>query len=394
MIAQRAHKIQLDPTVKQVRYFQQACGTARFVWNWALAEWDSQYQAGLKPNAPELKKQFNACKYEKWPWLENIHRDAHSQPFTDLHKAFQAFFGKHAQKPKFKKRGRCKDSFYVANDKFQLDGTRIRLPVIGWVRMTEALRFEGKRQYARVSRVADRWFVSISVEAVLPDPTPGAGEVGVDVGIKTSIVVSDGTAYQSPKPLRKKLKRLRRLSRRHSKKVKGSRNKRKSADKLAKLHWRIANVRRDFISKSSTDILSKNHAVAIEDLLVSGMLRNRKLSKAIADEGFAELRRQLEYKASAFGAYIHKVDRFFPSSKRCSSCGHTKATLKLFERVYICANCGLSVDRDLNAALNLKSQLPAASREVKPVDRRHSRSVPEDGMKQELYRAHSCAQER
>lgn len=394
MKVQRAHRIQLAPTGEQTCYFRQACGTRRFVWNWALAEWNRQYEAGLKPSAAALKKQFNAVKYRDWPWLTNIHRDAHSQPFTDLNRAFQAFFRQDARRPDFKKRGRCRDSFYVANDKFQLDGKRIRLPVIGWVRMTEELRFSGKRQYAVVSRSADRWYVSISVETDLSIRTPGIGEVGIDLGVTASVTVSDGTVYRSPKPLRRKLKRLRRLSRSHARKRRGSVNRRKSAAQLAKLHWRITNVRQDFLHKTSTELLRNNHAVAVEDLCVAGMLRNHRLARVVSDEGFRELRRQLQYKAPVFDAVVHVVGRFSPSSKRCSFCGQVRQCLRLSERRFVCDWCGFELDRDLNAALNLQSQLPAASREVKPVDHPTSRSNPEDGLKQELCSAHLCARER
>ncbi|TBW09916.1 transposase, partial [Azotobacter chroococcum subsp. isscasi] len=151
------HKIALRPTPEQADYFARACGTARKVWNWALDEWSKQYAGGGKPNAMALKKQFNAIKYELYPWLRDIHRDAHAQPFAHLGKAWSQFFaeikaGKPAHEPRFKKKGRCLDSFYVANDKFSLDGKSIRLPKIGTVAMTETLRFEGRILGATVSR--------------------------------------------------------------------------------------------------------------------------------------------------------------------------------------------------------------------------------------------------
>ena len=168
---QLTHNIALIPNPAQADYFKRACGTARRVWNWALDEWNKQYAAGGKPNAMVLKKQFNAIKYTdpQWldedgqPWLRGIHRDAHAQPFAHLAKAWSRFFaaikaGKPAHEPQFKKKGRCRDSFYIANDTFSLDGQTIRLPRIGEVAMTEALRFEGKILGATVSRTADRWF--------------------------------------------------------------------------------------------------------------------------------------------------------------------------------------------------------------------------------------------
>jgi len=391
---QRAHKIELKPTCGQERYFRKACGTARFVYNWALAAWNSQYEAGGKPSGLDLKKQFNEIKYQEFPWIAEIHRDAHSQPFQNLQRGFSAFFRGTAKRPVFKRKGQ-KDSFYVANDKFRVDGRRIHLPVLGWVKMTEALRFQGKRQGAVVSRVADRWYVSISMDAELPETTPGTGSVGVDLGIKASITLSTGQVFRSPKPLKKQLRKLRRVQRQHSRKAKGSRNRVRSAKRIAKIHWRIANIHKDFLHKATTIILRENKAVVIEDLLVAGMVRNRKLARHVSEEAFGEMRRQLEYKAAAFGAVIHVVNRWFPSSKTCSNCGQVKPALKLSQRMFECDACGLVLDRDLNAARNLVQQLPAASREVMPVDCPESgASAPVGGTKQELCRAHRCAQER
>ena len=164
-----SHRIQLDPTVAQARYFARAAGTARFVWNQALAEWNRLYAAGEKPKAATLKVAFNATKYQRWPWMKGIHRDAHSQPFTNLQRAFSAFFKKTAKHPTFKKRGKARDSFYVANDKMSVDGFSVRLPVIGGVRLTEALRYAGKVMSATVSRECDRWFIAIAVDVRVRD---------------------------------------------------------------------------------------------------------------------------------------------------------------------------------------------------------------------------------
>jgi putative transposase len=235
MRMQLTHKIALCPTPAQIDYFKRAGGTARRVWNWALNEWNKQYAAGGKPNAMALKKQFNAIKYTdpKWldengrPWLRDIHRDAHAQPFAHLAKAWARFFadlkaGKQAHPPRFKKKGRCRDSFYVANDKFRLDGKTIRLPKIGEVAITEELRFEGKILGATVSRTADRWFVAIEVE--VPDAQfyrrRTSHEVsGVDLGIKAAVTISNGKVIEAPKLLKAALRRLEIRSRRLSRKL-------------------------------------------------------------------------------------------------------------------------------------------------------------------------------
>lgn len=350
-----SHKIALDPTCKQEKYFLRACGTARFVWNWALAEWNRQYKDGRSPSAFSLRRQFNAVKYAQYPWLKDVHRDAHSQPFMNLGTAFSKFFNGLCSYPKFKKRGVDRDSFYVANEVFRVAGNMIRLPRIGWVRMRESLRLSGKIMSATVSRIGDRWYVSIAVEGDFRSHRSSDGIVGVDFGLKTTIVTSDGSRLDGPKSLAKNLKKLRRMSRQHSRKKKGSRNRRKCAVKLSRLHARITSVRRDWQHKTTTKLCRENQAVFVESLSVKNMLRNMKLSRAISDAGWNEIVRQLTYKSNLFGVLIGYVDRWFPSSKTCSRCGNVKSELKLSERTYCCESCGFTADRDLNAAINIRT---------------------------------------
>ncbi|MBI5781302.1 MAG: IS200/IS605 family element transposase accessory protein TnpB [Rhodocyclales bacterium] len=397
------HKIALCPTPEQADYFKRACGTARRVWNWALAEWNKQYAAGGKPNAMALKKQFNAIKYRdpQWldenghPWLREIYRDAHAQPFAHLAKAWSQFFadleaGKPAHAPQFKKKGRCRDSFYVANDKLTVADKAIRLPKIGWVRMREALRFEGKILGATVSRSADRWFVAIQVE--VPDaqfyrPRKAHDVTSVDLGLKTAATLSNGESIDAPKPLKAALRRLKIRSRRLSRKVEAakvaagfapnarlpkgtklpvSNNRKKSAQTLARLHARIANIRADFTHKLTTRLCRENQAVGIEDLHVKGMLANDKLARALSDVGFGRFRAQREYKAKRYGARLILADRWYPSSRLCSVCNWKNEALTLSDREWTCPACGTHHDRDHNAARNLQwlatvTALPEAS---------------------------------
>lgn len=443
---QLTHKIALYPTPEQVDYFNRACGTARRVWNWALNEWNKQYAAGRKPNAMALKKQFNAIKYSdpQWldengrPWLKGIHRDAHAQPFAYLAKAWDRFFaakkaGKPAHKPKFKKKGRCRDSFYVANDKFKIDGKVICLPKIGKVAMSEALRFEGKILGATVSRTADRWFVSIQVEVKDEQfyrRRKADGIVGVDLGVKAAATLSNGELLRAPKPLKAALRRLRIRSRRLSRKIeaakvaagfnpkgalpKGTRlpissNRQKSAQALARLHARIANIRADFTHKLTARLCRENQAVVIEDLNVRGMMANERLARAISDVGFGMFRSQMEYKSKRYGTQLVIADRWFPSSRLCSVCGWKNEELSLRDRAWTCPKCSTHHDRDLNAAINLQrlataTALPVASPfgnggatsggvpevvgKVTPVRHEHGH---QDGSGQEENRAHLCA---
>lgn len=224
MLIQLSHKIELDANNIQQGYFRKACGIARFTYNWALEEWNRQFQEGLKPSALALKKQFNAIKKEQFPWISEVLRDANSQPFSNLGRAFVNFFNGTGKYPVFKKRG-VNDSFYIANDKIRLEGKKIRIPKLGWVRMREQLRFSGKILSATISRMADKWFVAINIQL---DTTPAINKshvvVGVDLGVKQLAALSDGTVVEGPKPHRALLKRLRRLNQSLARKEKGSSN--------------------------------------------------------------------------------------------------------------------------------------------------------------------------
>ena len=361
MIVSRSHKIALEPTAEQAQAFVRAAGVARFVWNWALAEWKAWYKAGKKPTAMKLKKHFNAIKGELFPWVYDSPRDANAQPFVNLGKAFKRFFDGDAKYPKFKKKGKCRDAFYVANDKFRVEGDVITLPHVGKVKMREALRFSGKVVCATVSRTAKRWFVSISVEVDLPvlASENQARCAGVDLGVKnlaTLASLEQEIMVSGPKPLRAALRRLRRLQRSLSRKVKGSRNRDKARLKVARCHARIADVRADALHKLTTWLIRTYGCVVIEDLGVKGMLRNRKLARVISDMGFGEFRRQLEYKSELSEGEVIVADRWFPSSRRCRKCDVVSVGLTLKDRVFHCENraCGHVEDRDVHAARNLE----------------------------------------
>jgi len=382
---QLTHKIALKPTEEQVVYFQKAAGTSRFVWNWALAKWKEEYAEGQKPNAMSLKKKFNAIKYQEFPWLKEMHRDSHAQPFAYLSKAWDRFFreikeNKKAHEPKFKKKNRSRDSFYVANDKFYLVEKSIRLPKIGFVRMTEDLRFEGKILGATVSRTADKWYVAIQVD--VPDAQAKKKRIqheitGVDFGIKAAVTLSTGESIASPRPLKSALRRLKIHGRSLSRKIEAakkhdqsnkvqSNNQKKCVLKLSRLHAHISNLRADFTHKLSTRLCRENQTVVIEDLHVAGMLKNEKLSLALSDVGFGNIRRQLEYKALRYDTTLIVADKWYPSSKLCSRCHFKNDTLTLGERSWHCKNCLAFHDRDVNAAMNLKrlateTALPVAS---------------------------------
>ncbi|MGB4766109.1 MAG: RNA-guided endonuclease TnpB family protein [Rugosibacter sp.] len=358
-----AHKIALDPNNVQATYFARAAGTARFAYNWALAVWQRQYEACKadaslpKPSQMALRRQLNHIKGEQFPWMLEVTKNAPQMAIIQLGAAFKNFFAGRAKYPKFRKKG-LHDRFSLTNDQFSIDVSRIRIPNLGWVRMRETLRFTGKIMSATVSRVADQWFVSITVNT--PDSLPllqaeNQGAVGVDLGVSALATLSTGETIAGPKAHKTLLCRLQRLSRGLSRKVKGSANRKKAKVKLSRLHARIGNIRQDGLHQLTTDLTRRFHTIGIEDLNVRGMVKNRHLSRAVADMGFFEFRRQLDYKAAQRGGMIVVADRWYPSSKTCSGCGHKLDTLPLSVREWMCPVCGLVHDRDVNAAINLKN---------------------------------------
>jgi len=357
-----AHRIRLDPNNIQATYLARAAGTARFAYNWALSEWQKQYEACkadptlTRPSEAALRRLLNSIKRDQFPWMMEVTKNAPQMAIMQLGRAFENFFAGHARYPRFRRKGRD-DRFTISNDQFRIEGRQICIPKLGWIRMWEALRFAGRIVSASVARVADHWYASITVDTS-DAPVPSAdsqGSVGVDLGIKALATLSTGETFQGPTALRTLLTRLRRLSRAVSRKVKGSRNRVRAKLKLARLHARIANIRRDSLHNLSTSITRRFYTIGIEDLNVKGMLGNQHLARAIADMGFYELRRQLEYKATWRGGQVVLVDRWFPSSKLCSCCAYRLESLGLDVRHWICPGCGASHDRDVNAAINLRN---------------------------------------
>ena len=358
-----AHKIALKANNKQKTYFARAAGTARFAYNWALTEWRKQYEAHKNdssfpsPTQAALRRQLNSVKREQFPWMLEVTKNAPQMAIIQLGVAFKNFFTGSAKYPTYRKKG-VNDRFSLTNDQFSVDASRIRIPNLGWVRMRETLRFKGKIMSATISRIADNWFVSITVEIDSLSHLSKAenqGIVGVDLGISTLATLSTGEKINSPKAHKALLHRVRFLSKSLSRKTKGSNNRKKAQMKLARLHARIRNIRNDNLHNLTTNLTRHFHTIVIEDLNVKGMMKNRHLSRAIADLGFFEFRRQLEYKAKMRGNVIIVADRWFASSKICSCCSYKLESLSLATRQWRCPVCCTPHERDLNAAINLKS---------------------------------------
>jgi putative transposase len=313
----KAHKIRLNPTPEQANYFARAAGTARFTYNWAVAEWQRQSEAGGNPSALALRTQFNAIKKDQFPWVYEVTKCAVEGAFMDVAAAFKNFFegrkaGRKTGFPCFKSKKRSRQSFYLANDKFT---------------------------------------VEIPEEVPLNTHPP----VGVDVGLNRLATLSDGRRYEYQRPLAQQLKKLRRLNKELARRTKGGKNWLKTKDKLGRLHYEIVCIRLDWLHKLTTQIAKTSGIVAVEDLHVKGLIRNRCLSRSFSDASVGKLLDLLASKVPRQGGMLLKVDRFFPSSQLCHCCGVRKNDLELSDRVCVCPDpdCGYLGDRDENAAYNL-----------------------------------------
>jgi putative transposase len=367
MLGVRGYKTELDLNDEQRTACLKHAGVSRFVYNWGLARSQEAYRTtGKRPTAIDLHKELNKLKRTDFPWMYETSKCAPQEALRDLDKAYKNFFRRVELKkqgqwrgklgfPTMKKKSKAIGSFRLTGS-IKVFSDAVQLPRLGRLRLHEHefIPVDAKVLSATVSEQAGRWFVSIQVEEEQEKPTPSATTaIGVDLGIKTLASCSDGKSFANPRALKHAQKRLRRLERQKSRRKKGGKNRKKTCRKLAKQHTRVANIRRDAAHKL-TSYLSKNHAlVAIEDLHVTGMLKNHKLAQALSDSNFGEIRRQLDYKTSWYGVHLVVIDRFYPSSKTCSACGWIDEDQNLSDRVFVCEDCGSVLDRDENAARNI-----------------------------------------
>ena len=364
----RGYKTELDLTNEQRTACLKRAGASRFAYNWGLFPSKEAYRtSGKRPTAVDLHKELNALKQSEYPWMYEVSKCAPQEALRDLEKAYKNFFRRVELKkqgkwkgmlgyPKPKKRSKAIGSFRLTGS-IHVSSDAVQLPRLGRLRLHEHdyIPTSAKVLSATVSEQAGRWFVSVQVEEEQEKPAPTAtATIGVDLGIKTLATLSDGTIFENPRALKHAQKKLKRLERQKSRRKKGSKNRAKTRQAIAKVHARIAHIRKD-ASHKLTSYLSKNHAlIAIEDLHVYGMLKNHCVAQAVSDSNFGEIRRQLEYKSRLYQTHLVVMDRFYPSSKTCSGCGYIKPELSLGERTYVCEDCGLVLDRDLNAAINLR----------------------------------------
>lgn len=351
-----AHRIELRPTSEQARSLNQACGARRHCYNQLLAHFS---QDGVKWSKAAAYQHYMTVLRVAFPWYSEVSSRVTRNAIDDLDAAFKGFFRRVKAKakkpgyPQFKKKD-VRDSFALREpSKFDVDGRSLRIEKLKTrIKLRQPLRFTGKTKQATVSKKAGRFFVSVLIETDEYNPhAPEQASVGVDFGIKALATLSTGEVIPANQTLKKHLKQLKRRQRNLSRKVKGSQRRAKAKLNVAKLHERISNQRQAVLHELSDTLTRTYKVITIEDLNVSGMVKNRRLARAVSDAGFGELRRQIEYKAQWRGVTVVIADRWFPSSKTCHACGQAH-DMPLDQRTMIC-DCGHIMDRDLNAAKNL-----------------------------------------
>ncbi|HLY30112.1 MAG TPA: RNA-guided endonuclease TnpB family protein [Ktedonobacterales bacterium] len=367
----RAYKVELDLNNAQITACKKHAGAARWAYNWGLKRKQESYrQTGKSLSAIDLHRELNALKKTDFPWLYEVSKCAPQEGLRYVDNAFDHFYRRCRLKkaglwhgkvgyPQFKTKKKGVGSFTLTGAISIFQGA-IQLPRLGRLRLKERdyLPISGVHILsATVSEQGGHWYVSVQVkqEQVVPVTPASTGPVaGVDLGIKALATLSDGTVIANPKPLKRRLKQVKRLHRAVTRKPNGSNNRKKAVRKLGKQYRHIAQQRANTLHQVTSRLAKTKSVIVLEDLNVSGMLKNHHLAQAIADAGFYEFRRQLTYKVGWYGSRVVVVSRWEPTSKRCSRCGWLDHDLSLADRMFHCEQCGLALDRDLNAAINLE----------------------------------------
>ena len=375
-------RVMLIPNNQQRTRLFQFAGSARFAYNWALEQEKQNYEAGGKFLSDyELRKLFTQLKQEpSKQWLYTISNNVCKQAIKDAVIAYQKFFKGLAQHPKFKSRKRNRPSFYVDPVKIKFTGTHVKLESIAqskrksrqranWFRLAEHDRIPTTASYSnpRISFDGLNWYLTVGIECEAPEAVPSTNDgIGIDLGVKDLAICSTGHVYKNinkssrVRRLKKKLRRLqRKISRKYEKNKKGgsyqkTRNIVRSERRLLRITHRLTNIRTNYMHQVTTELVKREPSfIVLEDLNVSGMMKNRYLARAVQEQKLAEFYRIMQYKCNWHGIRLITADRFYASSKLCSVCGHKKPDLKLSDRIYRCEHCGTVIDRDYNASLNL-----------------------------------------
>ena len=362
-------KVRLYPNELQEQKLWQSVGTARFIYNWTLKRQEENYKNGGKfISDGVLRKEKTKIKKNELSWLNEVSNNVAKQAVKDACNAYKRFFKGLSNKPKFKTRKKSKKSFYNDNVKLKVkEGNLVLIEKVGWIKTNEQLPIGVKYTNPRISYDNKYWYISVGIEKEEVQEELTYISLGIDLGLKNLAICSDGTIYKNinktyvVKKIEKRLKRLhRQVSKKYEKNKKGkeyvkTKNIIKLEKQIQQTHRKLANIRNNYLHQTTTSIVkTKPYRIVIEDLNVKGMMKNKHLSDAIRKQGFYEFKRQLEYKCKFRGIKLVIADRFYPSSKNCSQCGKIKNDLKLKDRVYKCS-CGLNIDRDLNASINLSN---------------------------------------
>ena len=357
MQVKKAFKYRLKPNSDQKADLAIQFGHARFTFNWALARRREFYQLNGKglnyyAQADELR---DLKREDETIWLKQAHSQVLQQKLMDLDRGFVNFFEGRAEYPTFKSK-RGKQSIRYPQG-FKLEGQSVYFPKVGWVKLILHRTLEGEMKSATVTKTkSGRYFVSIQTETEIDDSIYEGPHVGVDMGLNHFVTLSTGEKIDNPRHLRRSEKRLARSQHKLSRKVKGSANRQKQRVKVARVHEKVSDQRRDFHHKLSRRLVNEFGVITFETLHIKGMVKNHKLAKSISDAGWGQFIGFTEYKGAWYGAHIEKIDRFYASSKICSECGVKNQGLTLSDRTWACEVCGSIHDRDVNAAINIESQ--------------------------------------
>ncbi len=368
-----AKKVRLYPTEVQEQKLWQSVGTARFIYNWTIARQEENYKNGGKfISDNDLRKEITQLKKSELQWLKEVSNNVAKQAVKDACDSYKRFFKGLADKPRFKSRKKSKPSFYNDNCKLKVEDKSVLIEKVGWINIKPySIPLGVKYSNPRISFDGKYWYISVGVERELSKVKLTDESIGIDVGVKYLAICSNGMTFKNINKT-KEVKRLKKVLKRKQRKVsskydinkikKGGENrcqfkKTNNIIKLEKeirlLHRRLTNIRSNHIHQATNKIVKiKPSRVVMETLNIKGMMKNRHLSKAIAEQCLYEFKRQIQYKCKKYGIEFVEADKWFPSSKTCSCCGAIKKDLKLKDRVYQCS-CGLKIDRDLNASINL-----------------------------------------
>lgn len=358
MIHYRVYRFKLEPTATQAPKLYQLAGARRFVYNWALARRNEFYKAeGKTIPAAQLSQELTQLKrQEDHLWLKEADSQLLQQALKDVDRAFQNFFARRSKFPKFKSRKVGHFAFRIPQ-RVKVESSKCYCPKIGWIRIRQSQQIEGETKSATFKRDAcGDWFVTLTAEFEMPDTAlvPPENPIGVDAGLKDFVFLSNGESVPAPRLFRRLEKKLGKAQRVLSRRKAGSNRRTDAKLKVAKVHRKIANCRADFVHKTTTDLVKRFDLIGIEDLNVKGLAKT-KLSKSVLDAALGELRRQLEYKTLWNRRYLAVVSRWFPSSRMCRCCGAINDALTLSDRTWPC-DCGVTHDRDHNAALNILNE--------------------------------------